>query len=37
VYGEAPCTFSQPERFYSYRRERLTGRLAALLWIDPNA
>lgn len=37
VYGEAPCTFAQPERFYSYRRERLTGRLAALLWIDPNA
>ena len=37
VYGEAPCTFSQPERFYSYRRDRLTGRLAALLWIEPIA
>jgi len=35
VYGEAPCTFAQPGRFYSYRREPVTGRLAALLWIDP--
>lgn len=35
VHGEAPCTYSQPERFYSYRRERITGRLAALLWIEP--
>jgi hypothetical protein len=35
VHGEAPCTFSHPERFYSYRRDRITGRLAALLWIDP--
>jgi hypothetical protein len=37
VHGEAPCTFSQPERFYSYRREPVTGRLAALLWMDPSA
>lgn len=34
VYGDAPCTYSHPERFYSYRREQVTGRHAALLWID---
>lgn len=35
VYGEALCTFSQSERFFSYRREHVTGRMAALLWIEP--
>lgn len=35
IHGEAPCTYAHPERFYSYRRERTTGRLAALLWIEP--
>ena len=37
VHGDSPCTFSHPERFYSYRREQVTGRFAALLWMDPNA
>lgn len=37
VYGDAPCTYSHPEHFYSYRREARTGRFAALLWIAPNA
>jgi polyphenol oxidase len=37
VHGDAPCTFSHPKRFYSYRREPRTGRFAALLWIAPNA
>lgn len=35
VHGGSDCTYSAPERFYSYRRERVTGRHAALVWIDP--
>ena len=33
LYGERRCTFSEPEHFYSYRRDGATGRMAALLWI----
>jgi polyphenol oxidase len=32
VYGGALCTYSDPARFYSYRRDRTTGRMAALIW-----
>jgi len=35
VHGGTECTFSAPGRFYSYRRDRVTGRHAALVWIDP--
>lgn len=35
VYGGGRCTFSDPDRFYSYRRDRVTGRHAAVIWIDP--
>jgi YfiH family protein len=35
VHGGFDCTYSAPKRFYSYRRERTTGRHAALVWIDP--
>jgi len=33
VYGGGFCTYSEPERFFSYRRERATGRMAALVWL----
>lgn len=33
VYGGGDCTFGDPQRFYSYRRDRVTGRHAALIWI----
>lgn len=32
VYGGHDCTFSDPARFYSFRRDRVTGRHAALIW-----
>lgn len=28
------CTYTEPARFYSYRRESATGRMATLAWID---
>ncbi len=34
IYGGDICTFSDPERFYSYRRDGITGRMACLLWIE---
>lgn len=29
------CTYGDHERFFSYRRDGVTGRMAALIWIDP--
>ena len=34
VYGGGVCTYSEPARFFSHRRDRTTGRMAALIWID---
>jgi YfiH family protein len=28
------CTFSEPQRFFSYRRDGVTGRLATFIWIE---
>jgi YfiH family protein len=33
VYGGGLCTHSDPTRFFSHRRDRLTGRMAALAWL----
>lgn len=33
IYGGDHCTFADTERFYSYRRDGLTGRMASLIWI----
>lgn len=34
VYGGGLCTVSDPERFFSYRRDKVTGRMATLVWRD---
>ena len=34
ISGGAFCTFSESERFYSYRRDGTTGRMAHLIWIE---
>ena len=33
VFGGGMCTVSEP-RFYSYRRDRTTGRMGAFIWLD---
>jgi polyphenol oxidase len=34
VFGGDLCTFSDAERFYSYRRDGATGRMASLIWME---
>ena len=34
VYGGGFCTVSEPERYFSYRRDSVTGRQASLIWMD---
>ena len=33
VFGGTECTISHPARWYSYRRDGATGRMASLIWI----
>ena len=34
VHGGEFCTVNDPERFFSYRRDQVTGRNASLIWLD---
>ncbi|GLT18105.1 laccase domain protein [Vibrio zhanjiangensis] len=34
VYYSNMCTYSEPERFFSYRRDGITGRQATFIWIE---
>lgn len=36
IYGGDLCSYSDPQRFYSYRRDKQTGRMASLIWIGDN-
>jgi YfiH family protein len=33
VYGGGLCTVTDQRRFYSYRRDKVTGRMASLIWL----
>ena len=34
IYGGGLCTYTDSQRFYSYRRDGITGRMASLIWIN---
>jgi purine-nucleoside/S-methyl-5'-thioadenosine phosphorylase / adenosine deaminase len=34
IFGGGFCTYSDPARFYSYRRDGTGARMAALLWLS---
>ncbi len=34
VSGGTQCTYSEPERFFSHRRDGRTGRMASLVWLQ---
>ncbi len=34
VFGGNFCTFSETERFFSYRRDGQTGRMASMIWLE---
>jgi Uncharacterized conserved protein len=36
IYGGDLCTYSDATRFYSYRRDGVTGRMGSLIWIAEN-
>lgn len=37
IYGGGFCTVSDPQRFFSYRRDGQTGRMASCIWLEPPA
>ena len=34
IYGGHECSFTDAERFFSYRRDGVTGRMATLIWLE---
>ena len=37
IHGGRVCTISDPQRFFSHRRDQRSGRIATLAWIAPSA
>lgn len=35
IFGGDRCTVSETKHFFSFRRDGMTGRMATLIWIDP--
>ena len=35
VSGGGFCTLSEPQRFFSFRRDGVSGRMASLVWLEP--
>jgi polyphenol oxidase len=35
IYGGGECTFEAADRYFSYRRDGVTGRQATLIWLEP--
>jgi YfiH family protein len=35
IYGGGQCTYADGERYFSHRRDGVTGRQATLIWLDP--
>jgi polyphenol oxidase len=34
IHADRRCTYALPESFYSFRRDGVTGRMAALIWLE---
>ena len=34
IYGGGDCTYSNPERYFSFRRDGDTGRMASMIWLS---
>jgi copper oxidase (laccase) domain-containing protein len=34
IYGGGYCTYRDSERFFSYRRDGVTGRMGTFIWLD---
>jgi copper oxidase (laccase) domain-containing protein len=35
VYGGGQCTYADENRYFSHRRDGVTGRQATLIWLEP--
>ncbi|MFH0933601.1 MAG: laccase domain-containing protein, partial [Pseudomonadota bacterium] len=34
IYGGTLCTYHQKDKFYSYRRDGVTGRMGTFIWLE---
>jgi YfiH family protein len=34
IYGGEHCSISEPEKFFSHRRDKITGRMASIIWLS---